>query len=189
LEISAQEAASAQGKSNAPSRGEIARSVVVENLASQGDIEIVRRQGEALAADYERIRASLPPGDERTRRLEVLVAKMRTIGRAIHPLRYEFGDSSSPGKRLVTIAALQVQPDYDMLDWLAERLGVEKPFVGYHALVALLLAIRAPDSRAHLAAIERAVQIAHRNRGAIGGDTDRAHVLADFETAAAALRA
>jgi hypothetical protein len=120
--------------------------------------------------------------------MEVVVAKMRTIGRAIYPLRHEFANSASPGKRLVAITALQVEPDYEMLNWLAERLGVERPFVGYHALAALLLAVRAPDARAHREAIERAVEKAQQNRAAIGDDTDRARMLADIEAAARALR-
>jgi hypothetical protein len=188
LKISAQEAAAIAGKSTAPTQGEIARSVLIESLVSDSDLSVVRKQGETLAAEYERVRASMLPGDERTRRMEVVVAKMRTIGRAIFPLRHEFASSPSPGMRLVAISALQVEPDYEMLDWLAERLGTERPFVGYHALVALLVAIRSPGSSAHVTAIERATQIAQRNRGSIGDDADRARILTEIETTTRALR-
>ena len=81
----------------------------------------------------------------------------------------------------MTIAALQVDPDYDMLEWLAERLAVEKPFVGYHALVALLIAMRAPRAKAYLPAIRSAVQTASRARGTLAKDTDRIRTLDQIE--------
>jgi hypothetical protein len=115
--------------------------------------------------------------------MEVVVSKMRTLGRAIYPLRHEYAESPSPGKRLVAIAALQVLPDFDLLNWLADRLEAEKPFVGYHALVALLLAIRSPGSREWLRQIEGAVGKLRQSKGAIGQDTDRMNVLGLIEAA------
>jgi hypothetical protein len=37
---------------------------------------------------------------------------------------------------------LQVEPDLNYLDWLAKRVGAEKPFIGKHAALALLIAAR-----------------------------------------------
>jgi hypothetical protein len=40
------------------------------------------------------------------------------------------------------VAILQRTPKPDYIDWIAERLSAEKPFVGYHASIALLIAVR-----------------------------------------------
>lgn len=188
LEISAKEASERVEKSTAPTEGEIKRAELVESLASQTDVQIIKHQGEALAVEYERVRRSMSGGDERTRRMEAVVAKMRTIGRAIFPIRHDFAGSKSPGRRLVAIAALQVEPDYEMLTWLAERLRAERPFVSYHALVALLSAIRAQGSVDHRATIEEAVRLVLRDKGVIGSDTDRAQMIAEIEKATKALK-
>jgi hypothetical protein len=187
LAQSAQEAANTTGKSQAPSEKELARATLVGNLASDTDISIIRRQAEELASEYEQIRRSMPSSDERTRRMEVVVSKMRTIGRAFYPLRREFAQSSSPGRRLVTIAAVQVEPDFDILDWLASRLRDERPFVGYHALVAILVAMRAPEAPEHLPAIKTTVQTLRQSAGSVGRDTDRIRALTDIEGELAAL--
>jgi hypothetical protein len=189
LEQSAKEVGPGSAKSSAPSKGELIRATEIERLAASTGISTIKMQAEELAAEYERVRQSMLPGDPRTREMEVVVSKMRTLARAFFPLRLEFANSVSPGKRLMAIAALQVDPDYDMLDWLADRLPVEKPFVGYHALVALLLAIRAPKAEAFLPAIEAAVKKARSGQGTIGSDTDRIRTLDDIEKALAALQA
>lgn len=72
-----------------------------------------------LAREYETTRASMPPGDQRTRRMEVIVTKMRTLGLAAYPYVSEFSRSSSPGERLAAIAILQTSPDPQYWEWLA----------------------------------------------------------------------
>jgi hypothetical protein len=181
LQQSAEEASATTGRSSAPSKGELIRATEVEGLAAGADVATIRNQAEELAAEYERVRHTMLPGDSRTRKMEVVVSKMRTLARAFYPLRHEFANSSSPGKRLMAIAALQVDPDYDMLEWLAERLPVEKPFVGYHAAVALLLAMRAPKAKTYLSQIEPAARKACQARGSLGSDSDRIRVLDDIE--------
>jgi hypothetical protein len=188
LKVSEQEAQSAVGLSAAPTEGELSRATVVERILSKTDLGIVKQQTDELAAEYERIRSSMLPGDARTRRMEVVVSKMRTLGLAAYPLRYELASSPSPGKRLFAIAILQVKPDYDMLDGLAERFPVEKPFVGYHALVAILLAIRDPIAKTHILEIQHAVAKLKTARASIGSDTDRINVLNQIEAAANALQ-
>ena len=136
LNKAAEEAAPLAGLSKGASPDELQRAVKVAEIAGQGDIALVRQQVDSLATDYENIRAAMPPGDQRTRRMEVVVSKMRTIGRAAFPIRYELIQSPSPGRRLEAIASLQVVPDFDLLDWLADRIRVEKPFIGYHTLRA-----------------------------------------------------
>jgi hypothetical protein len=63
-------------------------------------MSIIRDQLVGFANEYERIRATMPSGDERTRRMEVVVAKMRTLSIAGYPLLDDFSKSSSPGQRL-----------------------------------------------------------------------------------------
>jgi hypothetical protein len=188
LKQSADEAFATTGLSSAPSEGELIRAKEIEKIAVGADIETIELQAEELAAEYERVRHAMSPGDSRTRRMEVVVSKMRTLARAFFPLRHDFASSSSPGKRLMVIAALQVDPDYDMLGWLAERLPVERPFVGYHAVVALLLAARAPKAADNLAAIEAAVEKAESARGSLPKGSDRVRTLDDVERVLAGLK-
>lgn len=186
LDKSAEAASRMPGLSSTVTEGEKSRAEAVARLA-QADVSLVAQQVDALAAEYEHIRAMMLPGDERTRRMEVIVAKMRTLGRAADPLRHELAASPSPGKRLQAIATLQVLPDYDMLDWLAERAGTEKPFVGYHALVALNVAASAQAASTHADALRHALTNAEGQRGGFGADTDRCQMLDQFKARVEAL--
>lgn len=76
-----------------------------------------------------------------------VMAKMRALGRAVFPLRSEFINDASPGKRLFAIAALQMIPDYSLVDWLASCVSSEGPYVQYQALIALLVAVRNAGSK------------------------------------------
>src|SRR5262249_10274447 len=100
LNKSAQEAAAMSGLSRAPTRDEVRRAENVEQIVTPGDRALVRQQVHALAEEYETIRSSMRSEDTRTHRMEVVVSKMRTIGRAAYPLRYDLIQSPSPGRRL-----------------------------------------------------------------------------------------
>ena len=123
----------------------------------------------------------MAPGDGRRRRLEVITAKMRSIGRAVFPMRHEYMASTSPGSRLVAIASLQVMPDYEALSWLVERIQKERPFVGYHAAVALLMAARDSAAASHRDELIATLAKVEAIRGSLHSDTDRNKVLKDFE--------
>jgi hypothetical protein len=97
-----------------PSKNELNRATVVKNLVADTNSSVIVQQAEALAAEYEQVRSSMLPGSNRTRAMEVVVSKMRTIGQAFFPIRHEFAGSASPGKRLMVIASLEVSRDYDM---------------------------------------------------------------------------
>jgi hypothetical protein len=180
LNQSAQQA-KLDGLSEAPSPGELERAVRVEAITGKTGLSIVRQEVGELAAEYERVRASMPPGEARTRALEVVVAKMRTIGRAAYPLRYELSHSTSPGCRLQAIASLQVLPDYDLLEWLVDCIRAERPFVGYHALVALNSA--AADERAltYLSTLEAALTRVQEIVAKVVRDGDRERAFSQFE--------
>ncbi|MBR0862774.1 hypothetical protein ACVIWV_001671 [Bradyrhizobium diazoefficiens] len=181
-----QSAKEAQNKSEAellsgPSEGELERAMTVKKLAANASSGVVMAQAESLAADYEHVRASMPPGNDRTRAMEVVVSKMRTIGQAFFPLRHEFAGVASPGKRLMVIATLQICYDFEMLDWLVQRVGSEKPFLQYQALVAILLAMQGKNAKAYIPSLDAAVSELGRFRDSFGGDTSRRGTLDEIE--------
>jgi len=152
----------------------------IQRLSVDSDISTIRRQITELAKEYERTRASMSSGDERTRRMEIITTKMRTLSLAALPLLEELRSSDSPGSRLAAIAILQVTPNIEYVDWLAERLNVEKPFIGYHAAVALEVAARIID-RKHQERIGTAINQSKNNLGLELKNTDRWHVLDSAE--------
>jgi hypothetical protein len=108
----------------------------------EGYGSITRERLTSLAREYQQIRELMPPGDERTQRMAVVFAEMKSQAISSYPLLQELAASSAPGERLAAISILQVLPNPQMLSWLAERPAQEMPFVAYHAVVALLIAVR-----------------------------------------------
>jgi len=169
------------GASTPPTEKQVLAAERVEQAARQSDISVVRTQVFQLAQEYEQIRATMPSGDTRTRRMEVVVTKMRTLALAAYPLLRELTNSGSPGERLAAVAILQVRPNPDYLDWLVTRLAEEKPFIGYHAGVALLAAVRNLDPSDYGTKLQQAIQEARKSVGWKLKDTDRDRVLSDAE--------
>ncbi|WP_125932204.1 hypothetical protein [Thiosocius teredinicola] len=148
----------------------------VRRASLEGDISAVRNQIYDISREYERVRSSMSSGDARTRRMEIVMTKMRTLGLAAFPLLDELKESTSPGARLAAIAVLQVTPNIEYVEWLAERLKVEQPFVGYHAAVALDVAARVVNTDQHprfLSAISEAKKYLGESRR----NSDRWHML------------
>ena len=111
--------------------------------AKQEVVNAVFQQMLALARNYESTRANMKPGYERTAAMNAVVAKMRALGPTAKEFLPEFtSNNESPGARLAGIAVLEMSPDENYLDWLAERMAVEQPFVFFHASLALLAAVR-----------------------------------------------
>lgn len=97
----------------------------------------------AFAQEYDATRAQMSAGADRTRALNAIAAKMRTLALAAAPFLGEFSrEAQSPGKRLAAICILQLTPEIGYLRWLAERMSVEQPFVFFNAGVALLALAR-----------------------------------------------
>lgn len=143
---------------------------------SEAERAIARERVRTEADTYERLRRTMPPGDARTRRMEVVASRLRSLGQSTAALLPELVSSRQPGERLAAVCALQAVPDAEYLDWLADRICGEKPFVGYHAALALLHAARllpAGDLPRLAAAMGRAEACAERVRP----DTDRASTL------------
>jgi hypothetical protein len=133
----------------------------------------------SLAAEYEEIRHKEQAGSVRTRHMTAVLSRMKAKAASVRGLVDELQKSNDPGRRLAAIAILQMFPDARHLSWLAERLdnpGVERPFVGYHAAVALLEAVRAlPATECALvkSSLGRAMSLAKK----LPTDSDRIQVL------------
>ena len=96
-----------------------------------------------FAKEYESTRAAMHAGPDRTRAMNAITAKMRTLALAADPFLEELAsERDSPGQRLAAICILQLVPSSEWVPWLADRMGVEQPFVFFHASVALLSAVR-----------------------------------------------
>jgi serralysin len=161
-----------------------------EAARSLGFAESVRevnvpREISALAQEYEATRVALPPGPDRTRAMEAVVTKMRRLPSWADPeLTNALVSAPTPGLRLVAVLTLQRRPDPKHLTWLADRLALEKPFIGYHAAVALEGA--AQDlSESFLEPVAQAIE---RAREGLGPGKDRTDRTAALNRAEAALR-
>ena len=97
----------------------------------------------------------MPSGLDRTRKMSSIASQFRSLAAPAYELLPELVVSSSSGERLAAICILQQVPSTKYLNWLAERVAVEKPFVGYQATLALLSAVRATRdvSRSEVAAV------------------------------------
>jgi hypothetical protein len=94
-----------------------------------------------LAREYELVRLTMLRGPNRTRRMTEVVTLMRALALAAYGNLERFINSGSAGERLAAVAMLQVKPSAEYWDWLLERVGIEKPFIGYQALEALRRAV------------------------------------------------
>jgi tetratricopeptide (TPR) repeat protein/HEAT repeat protein len=139
---------------------------------SQGQAKIRK-----LALQYEKIRRAMGASDERTQRMGEIVVRMRLLVPALHSEVATFAASKSPGIRLAAAVILQDVPNPDYLDWLADRLRIEKPFIGFHASLALLSAVRELDMD-HYNRIRDAIAKAKAGLDVRGlKDTDRIRTL------------
>lgn len=97
-----------------------------------------------LAKEYEEVRAKMPSGNPRTRVMENIVSKMKSLMDDPLSNLETWTTSYSAGIRLLAIAKLQKFPNTEYLNWLAEHVGdSEKPFIGYQSSVALYISSRA----------------------------------------------
>lgn len=96
----------------------------------------------ALAAEYEKLRDRMAPGSARTRKMEVIASHLRSLALTGYPLLPHLIRSTSAGERLAATTFLQAIPNREYLPWVVERCRVEKPFVGYHAALAMLAMVR-----------------------------------------------
>ncbi len=175
IQKSGKEAEAAGDKAPAPTEKEVVRSGEVERLSRGLNDAELRQQLSDLANEYERVRASLPPGNDRTLKMTAVAAKMRAAGLIAYRFRYKLVVSPSPGERLLAICALQIQPDFDLINWLAKRVEVEKPFVVYQALWALIRSAENPLAKSFK--LQLTAALTELNKVDFGTDTGRSNAL------------
>lgn len=141
-------------------------------LTPSTDLEVTRRQLRDMAHEYETLRATMDAGAARTRKMEVVASRMRALALSAYPLLPELMASSSPGEHLSAVTTLQALPRADYLQWLAGLIPVEKPFIQYHAAVALLNAARTLEV-ADLPKVREAVAVAKGRAAELRRDPDR----------------
>lgn len=98
------------GKLRSPHESAVETADRVAARASASENLAVHQQLAGLAQEYETLRATMDPGDTRTRRMEVLVTRMRALGLAGYPMLRELALSASPGQRLAGVTILQLVP-------------------------------------------------------------------------------
>jgi len=121
----------------------------LEQRAFDSSLNLVRSQIQAYARLYERTRQRMPASDERTERLEGVFSRMREIATASYPLLGELADSLTPGEKLAAVSILQVFASEKHLPFLVRLVASERPFVGFHAIKALGLAVDALEPRSY----------------------------------------
>jgi hypothetical protein len=139
--------------------------------------DAVRQRIDELARAYQEIRKTMLPGDARTRKMEIIAAKMRTLACDAYFLLDYLARNPEPGSRLAAVSLLEAKPNPDYLSWLSERLAPEKPFVGYHAALALFVAARTMEYEFR-PQLREAIEKARALLGTGLETTDRARALA-----------
>jgi hypothetical protein len=122
-----------------------------------------------LAKEYDDTRDQMASGSARTHRMVKIFREMIGVAAPARSKINELRRSTSAGRRLAAIAILQVLPDPDCLDWLADRLDptAERPFVAGQASVALLQAVRSlpqPFCELLRTSIDKAVNLAEQDK-------------------------
>jgi hypothetical protein len=119
--------------------GKELRAEVIDDPAM---LSAVRRQMDNLARQYELLRAardaqSRMATDAEIVQMNKVVSQMRALALSCVPYWKDYAESDRPGDHLVAVVIVQMSPDPRYLDWLQERFTKDRPFVFYHAALAL----------------------------------------------------
>lgn len=124
-----------------PSAAQMRAATEVERIAADDPRAAIEKMLE-LAAEYERVRTSLPSGAERTRQMTGVIGRMSVVALGAESQLSKFSASSRPGERLAAVVILKMRFDPNYSKWLAERLVEDAPFIGFQAASALLAGSR-----------------------------------------------
>jgi hypothetical protein len=114
---------------------EVAARIAVETR--DVDSQALLRELDRLCLEYDSLRRTLPPGEDRTRAMTRVLVKMRSLAPRLVEFLDIYKGSGSPGSRLAAIAMMQMDPRVADLDWLRDRFSSDQPFLFYHAALAL----------------------------------------------------
>jgi hypothetical protein len=118
---------------------EVNQKLLDSPLSVKRAVGVVQRQIQSLVEDYERTRAEHQSGPSRTRAMNEIAAKMRSLSLAARPLLHSLMQGQTHGERLVAICILQVIPDVRYFPWLIEQIKSEKQaFIFFQAALAVL---------------------------------------------------
>jgi hypothetical protein len=130
---------------------------------------------QALAREYDRIRDSQAGGAARTLAMHALVQRMRPLLADIpESVASTWSDDASAGMRLLRVRWLHEQPAASQCAWLAQCVAMEKPFVAYHALLALQQAAHLLPQE-DLDTLLQALASLEPTLARLDADTDRKH--------------
>jgi hypothetical protein len=112
-------------------------------IAYEQRLAMVRDSVYELVEKYESLRRSTPGGEDRTRIMNQISAKMRALAIGAYPLLPSLMEGKRPGERLAAICILQVQHDPGRFHWLIDRVEAEdQPFLFFNAALAILEIVR-----------------------------------------------
>jgi hypothetical protein len=137
----------------------------VGGFLSEVRLSDIQKRMSEFAREYDETRANMQPGQNRTRAMNAIVARMHVMAILAQPLLSGFAESDQPGKRLAAISILELRPSLDYVSWLVERMSKETPFLLFHASLALRETVRkykefaGPGLRA---AISRSLEVLDR---------------------------
>jgi len=102
----------------------------------------IRKKMDELARQYELLRSardaqSRLASDAEIVQMNKVVSQMRALALSCVPYWNDYSQSTRAGDRLAAVVIVQMSPDPKYLDWLRERFNVDRPFVFYHAALAL----------------------------------------------------
>jgi hypothetical protein len=116
------------------------------------------RELDRLCLEYDSLRRTLPPGDNRTRAMTRVLVKMRSLAPSLVEFLETYKSSGSPGSRLAAVAMMQMVPRVADINWLKERFTSDPPFLFYHAALALQNVANicdTPEKKKHLRGVVR----------------------------------
>lgn len=144
--------------------------------------------GEALtgffAATYERIRATQPPGGDRTARLDAMVGALNDLSTYVSWLPIRANDllAGGEGERVAGLAVAQARPETARFALVLDTIRASRSaFEQFHGLVAAraMMPVLTPAQRQDLAAAIRAELEDRRGLG-LTADTNRAVLAAEL---------
>lgn len=99
-----------------------------------------------LASSYDRVRTEMPTSIQRTKWMSGIASRIRQFGQAAIFLLPQLTVSNKEGERLAAICILQMNFQSSYIDWLAQRLYLEKRFPAYLAASALYERLASADN-------------------------------------------